>query len=40
VRDHGAEVQVEMYPTGHHANSTDEQVRHMGLILDFFGRHG
>ena len=35
----GTEVQVELYPTGHHANSTEEQVRHMRLILEFFERH-
>ena len=28
-----------LYPEGHHANAVDQQVQHMQLILDFFGRH-
>jgi len=39
VEEHGVEVRVELYPTGHHANAMDDQVRHMQLILDFFARH-
>jgi dipeptidyl aminopeptidase/acylaminoacyl peptidase len=39
VQGNGTEVQVHLYPTGHHANSMHEQVRHMQLILDFFERH-
>jgi dipeptidyl aminopeptidase/acylaminoacyl peptidase len=39
LRAHGREVDVHLYPEGHHANSAAEQVRHMELILDFFARH-
>jgi len=39
VRANGGEVEVHLYATGHHANSMDEQVRHMQLVLDFFARH-
>jgi dipeptidyl aminopeptidase/acylaminoacyl peptidase len=39
LRAHGREVDVHLYPEGHHANSDAEQVRHMELILDFFVRH-
>jgi dipeptidyl aminopeptidase/acylaminoacyl peptidase len=40
VRAHGVEVDVHLYPAGHHANATADRVRHMGMILDFFARHG
>lgn len=39
LRSRGVHVDVHMYPTGHHANEVDEQVRHMQLILDFFARY-
>jgi len=39
LRAHDREVDVHLYPEGHHANNDGEQVRHMELILDFFGRH-
>lgn len=35
----GILVEVHMYPEGHHASRTDEQVKHMQLILDFFARY-
>ena len=40
VRANGVEVRVHWYPTGHHANATEDQVRHMRMILDFFAEHG
>jgi dienelactone hydrolase len=40
VRANGVEVRVHWYPTGHHANATKDQVRHMRMILDFFAEHG
>jgi dipeptidyl aminopeptidase/acylaminoacyl peptidase len=40
VRDGGGDVRVHLYPAGHHANSADDQVRHMEMILDFFAEHG
>jgi len=39
VRARGIEVDVDLYPAGHHTNASSEQVRHMQLILDFFARH-
>lgn len=39
VRARGAPIDVHLYGTGHHANATDEQVAHMRMVLDFFGRH-
>jgi dipeptidyl aminopeptidase/acylaminoacyl peptidase len=39
LRAHGRDVDLHLYPQGHHANNAAEQVRHMELILDFFGRH-
>jgi dipeptidyl aminopeptidase/acylaminoacyl peptidase len=32
-------VEVELYPEGHHTNSTEGQVHHMQLVLDFFDRY-
>jgi dipeptidyl aminopeptidase/acylaminoacyl peptidase len=40
VRANGVEVEVSLYAAGHHANGMQEQVRHMELILAFFGKHG
>jgi dipeptidyl aminopeptidase/acylaminoacyl peptidase len=40
LRARGKAVEVHLYPGGHHANATDEQVRHVELMLEFFGRHG
>jgi dienelactone hydrolase len=40
VRANGVSVEVELYPAGHHANTVDGRIRHMGLILDFFARNG
>jgi dipeptidyl aminopeptidase/acylaminoacyl peptidase len=40
VRAAGVEIDVVLYPTGHHANDMGEQVQHMRLILDFFDRYG
>jgi len=40
VRANGGSVEVQLYPEGHHANSVKGQVRHMGLILDFFALNG
>src|SRR6266516_128998 len=39
VRANGVEVDLQLYPEGHHANAVEERVRHMQLILDFFARH-
>ena len=39
LRSRGVPVDVHMYPEGHHANTVDQQVRHMQLILDFFARY-
>jgi dipeptidyl aminopeptidase/acylaminoacyl peptidase len=39
LRSRGVPVDVHLYPQGHHANSVDQQVHHMQLILDFFGKH-
>ena len=38
-RAHGVDVDLQLYPEGHHANAVDERVRHMQLILDFFARY-
>jgi dipeptidyl aminopeptidase/acylaminoacyl peptidase len=40
VRESGVPVEVELYPAGHHSNTTEGQIRHMELILDFFARNG
>jgi dipeptidyl aminopeptidase/acylaminoacyl peptidase len=32
-------VDVHLYAAGHHANAVAEQIRHMELALEFFGRH-
>jgi dipeptidyl aminopeptidase/acylaminoacyl peptidase len=39
LRSRGVPVEVHLYPQGHHANAVQQQVHHMQLILDFFGRH-
>jgi dienelactone hydrolase len=39
LRSRGVPVDVHVYPQGHHANAVDQQVHHMQLILDFFGKH-
>ena len=39
LRARGIVVQAYMYPTGHHANTTDERIRHVEMILEFFRRH-
>jgi dienelactone hydrolase len=38
LRARGVDVEVYMYPTGHHANATDERVRHVEMIRGFFLR--
>lgn len=40
LRIRGREVQVHLYPGGHHANDVDEQIRHVELTLGFVRRHG
>ncbi len=35
----GGTVELSTYASGHHANASAEQVRHMRLILDFLHRH-
>jgi dipeptidyl aminopeptidase/acylaminoacyl peptidase len=35
----GREVEVHLYPGGHHANDISEQIRHVELMLDFMRRH-
>ena len=39
LRVRGREVDVHLYPGGHHANDIDEQIRHIELMLDFMRRH-
>lgn len=39
LRGKGVEVQVYLYPAGHHANATAEQIRQVQMILDFFLRY-
>jgi dienelactone hydrolase len=39
LRVRGREVDVHLYPGGHHANDTDEQIRHIELMLEFMHRH-
>ena len=39
LRSRNVSVDVHLYPQGHHANAVDQQIQHMQLILDFFGRH-
>ena len=39
LRVRGREVEVHLYPGGHHANDVDEQIRHVELMLDFMRRH-
>jgi dipeptidyl aminopeptidase/acylaminoacyl peptidase len=39
LRSRDVTVDVHLYPEGHHANAVDQQIQHMQLILDFFGRH-
>ena len=39
LRLRGAEVEVHLYPGGHHANDIDEQIRHVELMLEFMHRH-
>jgi dipeptidyl aminopeptidase/acylaminoacyl peptidase len=38
VREHP--VKIHLYGTGHHANSAEDKVHHMRMILDFFAEHG
>jgi dipeptidyl aminopeptidase/acylaminoacyl peptidase len=39
LRVRGREVDVYLYPGGHHANDVDEQIRHVELMLEFMRRH-
>jgi len=39
LRERGVEVELSVYPTGHSANDSEENIRHVELILAFFGRH-
>ncbi len=39
LRERDVTVELALYPEGHHANAVAEQVHHMELILDFFGRY-
>jgi len=39
LRARGREVDVHLYPGGHHANEVDEQIAHVELMLDFLRRH-
>lgn len=39
LRARGREVEVHLYPGGHHANDVDEQIAHVELMLDFLRRH-
>jgi dienelactone hydrolase len=40
LRSRGGDVRVHLYPAGHHANSAEDQVQHMEMVLDFFAEHG
>jgi len=39
LRARGREVDVHLYPGGHHTNDIDEQIAHVQLMLDFLERH-
>jgi dipeptidyl aminopeptidase/acylaminoacyl peptidase len=39
LKARGREVDVHLYPGGHHANDVHEQLAHVELMLDFLGRH-
>lgn len=39
LRVRGREVDVHLYPGGHHANDVHERIRHVELILEFMHRH-
>jgi dipeptidyl aminopeptidase/acylaminoacyl peptidase len=39
LRVRGREVDVHLYPGGHHANDVAEQIRHTELTLEFMHRH-
>jgi dipeptidyl aminopeptidase/acylaminoacyl peptidase len=39
LRVRGREVEVHLYPGGHHANDIEEQIRHVEMTMDWFGRH-
>ncbi len=39
LRATGREVELHLYPEGHHTNVASEQARHIGLVIDFFRRH-
>ena len=39
LRSRGVPVDVHLYPEGHHSNAVDQQIHHMQLILDFFGKY-
>jgi dipeptidyl aminopeptidase/acylaminoacyl peptidase len=39
LRVRGREVDVYLYPGGHHANDVAEQIRHTELTLEFMHRH-
>lgn len=39
LRVRGQEVEVHLYPGGHHANDVEEQIRHVELTLEFMRRH-
>jgi dienelactone hydrolase len=39
LRVRGGEVDVHLYPGGHHANDVDEQIRHVELMLRFMRAH-
>jgi dienelactone hydrolase len=39
LRVRGREVEVHLYPGGHHANDVDERIRHVELMVEFMHRH-
>ena len=39
LRVRGREVDVYLYPGGHHANDVEEKIRHVELMLEFVHRH-
>jgi dipeptidyl aminopeptidase/acylaminoacyl peptidase len=38
LRVRGKEVEVHLYPQGHHANDVQEQILHVELAMEFFRR--
>jgi dipeptidyl aminopeptidase/acylaminoacyl peptidase len=39
LRERGVEVEFALYPAGHDLTDTEEYIRQVEMILDFFKRH-